>query len=266
MANPSSNTPRAAPAEPGEWPRPQPERTPAQERLHRKQRLAGAYRVFARLGLHEGLAGHITARDPERPDHFWVNRFGIDFGRITVSNLLLVDAGGQILQGRPPLNTAAFAIHSRVHEARPDVVAAAHSHSVHGRALASIGEPLHPISQDACAFYQDHVIFDDYTGVVLDTDEGDRIAAALGHRKLALLANHGLLTVGTSVESAAYWYIAAERAAEAQLIAAAAGALRHIDHVTAEMTADQVGGETLARWSFEALYQVVVEEEPDHLD
>ncbi|MFI0355037.1 class II aldolase/adducin family protein [Actinomadura sp. 9N407] len=255
-----------APAEPGEWPRPQPERTIEQERLHRRRRLAGAFRIFARLGLHEGLAGHITARDPGRPDHFWVNRFGIDFSRITVSNLLLVDAEGRIVEGGPPLNRAAFAIHSRIHESRPDVVAAAHSHSVYGKALSAVGEPLHPISQDACAFYEDHVIFDDYAGVVLSTGEGDRIAAALGRRKLALLANHGLLSVGTSVESAAYWYIAAERAAKAQLIAAASGALKHIDHDTARLTARQVGGETLARWSFEALYQVVVEEEPALLD
>lgn len=260
------DVPTVAPAVPGAWPRPEPQRAVEQERLHRKQRLAGAYRIFARLGLHEGIAGHITARDPERTDHFWVNRFGIDFSRISVSNLLLVNAVGEIVEGQPPLNTAAFAIHSRIHEARPDVVAAAHTHSLYGKALSAIGEPLHPISQDACAFYEDHVIFDDFTGVVLSTDEGDRIAAALGDRKLALLANHGLLSVGTSVESAAYWYIAAERAAKAQLTAAAAGTLRLIDHATAKLTAGQVGGETDGRWSFEALYQVVVEEEPDLLD
>ncbi|GAA2735005.1 class II aldolase/adducin family protein [Actinocorallia aurantiaca] len=241
------------------------DRTVEQERLHRRQRLAGAYRIFARLGLHEGLAGHITARDPERPGHFWVNRFGVDFSRITVSNLLLVDADGEIVEGRGPLNTAAFAIHSRIHQARPDVVAAAHSHSVYGKALSAVGEPLHPVNQDACAFYEDHVIFDDYAGVVLSTDEGDRIAAALGRCKLALLANHGLLSVGRSVESAAYWYIAAERAAKTQLIAAAAGKLKHIDHDTARLTAGQVGGEALARRSFEALYQIVLEEEPDFL-
>ncbi|ONH27152.1 class II aldolase/adducin family protein [Pseudofrankia asymbiotica] len=256
----------AAPAIAGPWPRAEPERTLEQERLHRKQRLAGAYRIFGQLGYGEGIAGHITARDPELTDHFWVNRFGVDFRRVTVSNLLLVDSGGEIVEGQPPLNKAAFAIHSEVHAARPDVVAAAHTHSLYGKALSTLGEPLYPITQDACAFYQDHAIFDDYTGVVLSTDEGRRIAEALGRGKLAILANHGLLTVGTTVESAAYWFITAERAAQTQLIAQAGGRPRPLDDVTAERTARQIGGETLARWGFEALYQIVVEEQPDLLD
>ncbi|ABW11948.1 class II aldolase/adducin family protein [Parafrankia sp. EAN1pec] len=198
-----------APAEGGEWPRPVPVRTVKEERLHRKRKLAAAYRLFAKLGIAEGLAGHISARDPELTDHFWVNRLGLDFGRIKVSNLLLVDDKGEIVEGKPPLNRAAFTIHSQIHAARPDVVGAAHTHALYGRALAAIGEPLHPISQDSLAFYQDHVIFDEYNGVVLDEEEGRKIAAALGPHKLAILRNHGLLTVGTSVEAAAYWYIAA---------------------------------------------------------
>jgi ribulose-5-phosphate 4-epimerase/fuculose-1-phosphate aldolase len=254
-----------APAVGGPWPRFDGERTVAEERLYRKQRLAGAYRIFGQLGLGEGLPGHITVRDPELPDHFWVNRFGIDFRRITVSSLLLVNHAGEIVEGVGPLNTAAFAIHSQIHAARPDVVAAAHTHALYGKALSAIGEPLYPISQDACAFFEDQAIFDDYTGVVLDTDEGRRIAEALGKRKLVILSNHGLLCVGTSVESAAYWFIAAERAAKAQLIAAAAGTLRLIDEATARRTASQVSGELGARWSFEALYQIVVAQEPDLL-
>ncbi|EFC84543.1 class II aldolase/adducin family protein [Parafrankia sp. EUN1f] len=255
-----------SPAIDGQWPRPEPARTLEQERLHRKQRLAGAYRIFGQLGYGEGLAGHITARDPELTDHFWVNRFGVDFRRISVSSLLLVNAEGEIVEGRPPLNTAAFAIHSEVHTARPEVVAAAHTHSRYGKALSVLGEPLYPITQDACAFHQEHSIFDDFTGVVLSTNEGRRIASALGPGKLVILANHGLLTVGTTVESAAYWFIAAERAAQVQLVAQAAGKLRLLDDVTAKRTARQVGGETLARWGFEAYYQHIVKEQPDLLD
>jgi ribulose-5-phosphate 4-epimerase/fuculose-1-phosphate aldolase len=256
----------AAPATGGDWPGPATTRTLEEERLHRKQRLAGAYRIFGQLGFGEGIAGHITARDPELTDHFWVNRFGVDFRQINVSSLLLVNHAGEIVEGQQPLNQAAFAIHSRVHAARPDVVAAAHTHSLYGKALSAIGEPLYPITQDACAFFGSHAIFDDFTGVVVSTDEGDRIAAALGLGKLAILANHGLLTVGTSVESAAYWFIHAERAAQAQLIAAAAGKLRVLDDATAALTAEQVGSELGARWAFEALYQVIVDEQPDLLN
>src|SRR5256884_3264539 len=165
------------------------------ERRHRKQRLAAAFRLFGRFGFDEGVAGHITARDPERLDHFWVNPFGLHFGRIRASDLILVDHSGKVVEGHAEVNLAAFAIHSRIHAARPDVVAAAHAHSLYGKAWSSLGRRLDPLTQDACAFYEDHVVFDDYSGVVEETAEGDRIAHALGAKKAAILRNHGLLTV-----------------------------------------------------------------------
>jgi hypothetical protein len=79
------------------------------------------------------------------------------------------------MTGTRPVNRAAFAIHSEVHAARPDVVAAAHAHSVHGKGWSALGRLLDPITQDVCAFYQDHSLFDDYRGVVQDLDEGKRI-------------------------------------------------------------------------------------------
>ncbi|MEP6874776.1 MAG: class II aldolase/adducin family protein, partial [Burkholderiales bacterium] len=105
-------------------------RSIAAERRHRQERLAGAFRLFARYGFDQGLAGHITARDPELLDHFWVNPFGLHFSRIRVSDLLLVNSRGEIAIGDGPLNRAAFAIHAAIHEARPEVVSAAHTHSL----------------------------------------------------------------------------------------------------------------------------------------
>ena len=121
------------------------------------------------------------------------------------------------------MNRAAFAIHSQVHAARPDVIAAAHSHSIYGKAWSSLGRLLDPLTQDACAFYEDHALFDDYTGVVLDLEEGKRIAHALGDNKAVILRNHGLLTVGHSVDEAVWWFITMERSCQAQLLAEAAG-------------------------------------------
>src|SRR2546422_6162230 len=92
--------------------------TLAQERQHRKQRLAAAFRLFSRFGFDEGVAGHITARDPERLDHFWVNPLGMHFSHIRVSDLLLVNDKGEVVHGTWPVNAAAFAIHSQVHAAR----------------------------------------------------------------------------------------------------------------------------------------------------
>jgi ribulose-5-phosphate 4-epimerase/fuculose-1-phosphate aldolase len=183
----------------------------ADERVHRKQRLAAAFRLFSRFGFDEGVAGHITVRDPEHTDTFWVNPFGVHFGHVKASNLIRVDHDGDTIEGTFPVNRAAYAIHSRIHKARPDVVAAAHSHSLHGKAFSSLGTLLSPITQDACAFYGDHAVYDDFGGVVVDLDEGARIARTLGDKKAVILQNHGLLTVGGTVDAAAWWFITMER-------------------------------------------------------
>jgi ribulose-5-phosphate 4-epimerase/fuculose-1-phosphate aldolase len=238
----------------------------ADERRHIKIRLAAAFRLFGRFGFGEGVAGHITARDPEHADHFWVNPFGVDFSLIRTSDLILVSHAGEVVEGNIQVNQAAFAIHSGIHAARTDVVAAAHTHSLNGKALSSLRQPLRPLTQDACAFYEDHVIFDDYTGVVLDPDEGKRIAHALGDGKAAILRNHGLLTVGHSVDEAAWWFITMERSAQAQLLAQAAGDPVEIDHDTAKLTARQVGSHFAGWFSFQPLFEQIIRQQPDLLD
>jgi ribulose-5-phosphate 4-epimerase/fuculose-1-phosphate aldolase len=240
--------------------------TVEEERLHRKQRLAAAYRLFGRLGFGEGVAGHITARDPELLDHFWVNPFGQNFRSICVSDLMLVNDQGQIVQGSNSLNQAAFAIHSQIHAARPDVVAAAHTHSLHGKAWSSLGRLLDPLTQDSCAFYEDHALFDDFTGVVLDVEEGKRIAHALGDHKAVILRNHGLLTVGHSVDECAWWFVTMDRTCQAQLLAEAAGTPVKIDHEQAELTQTQVGSHFSGWYSFQPLYDWILSEEPDFLE
>ncbi len=237
--------------------------TVAEERLHRKQRLAAAFRLFSKLGFSEGVAGHITARDPEFTDHFWVNPFSVYFGHIRVSDLILVNKEGEVVKGDRPVNQAAVAIHSQIHEARPDVVAAAHAHSIYGKAWSSLGRLLDPLTQDACAFYEDHSVFDDYTGVVLDMSEGKRIAEKLGHKKAIILRNHGLLSVGHTVDEAAWWFINLERSSQAQLLAEAAGRPHIIKHETARLTQTQVGSHHGGWLSFQPLYDRVARDEPD---
>jgi len=236
-----------------------------EERQHLKVRLAAAFRLFGRFGFSEGVAGHITARDPEFPDHFWVNPFALDFSLIKASDLLLVNHHGDIVEGNYAVNDAAFAIHSQVHAARPDVLAAAHAHSIHGKAFSSLRRELLPITQDSCAFYGDHALFDDYTGVVLDLEEGKRIAHALGDNKAAILRNHGLITVGGSVDEAAWWFITMERTCQAQLAAMSAGKTISIDDHQARLTHSQVGSEVAGAFSFHPLYSVIVDEQPDCL-
>jgi len=236
-----------------------------EERLHLKQRLAAAFRLFGRFGFDEGVAGHITARDPGRADHFWVNPFGISFKMITVDDLILVNHEGEVVEGNWPVNVAAFAIHSQVHAARPDVIAAAHSHSVHGKAFSTLGRTLAPITQDACIFFGDHGLFDDYTGVVVDIEEGKRIAHALGEHKAAILRNHGLLTVGHSVDEAVYWFATMERSCQAELEARSAGDPVVIDDEMARHTYAQVGSHLAGWFSAQPLFDWILSVEPDLL-
>jgi ribulose-5-phosphate 4-epimerase/fuculose-1-phosphate aldolase len=240
------------------------------ERLSRKQRLAAAYRLFSRHKFDMGGAGHITVRDPEFHDRFWVNPLGVHFSRISVSDLMLVDHEGRIVQeparARPVLNRAAFAIHSRLHAARPDVNAAAHTHSLYGKAFSALGKLLDPISQDAAAFYQDHALLPRFNGIVFDLEEGDAIAEALGQRHSLILQNHGILTVGDTVESAAWRYLAMENACQTQLIAEAAGQTRLMSHEVAVATQALAGGE-LTMWSaFQYYWNWITAEEPDLFD
>ena len=241
------------------------ELSPAEQRLDAKRKLAAAFRIFARLGLDEGAAGHITARDPERRDHYWVNPAVVDFASMRVSDLVLVNHAGEVVEGEYLVNPAALAIHGAVHRARPDVVAAAHSHSLPGKTWSALRRTLDPLCQDACAFYQDHGIHERFGGVVLDEEEALAIGRALGPYKAVILANHGLLTVGHSVDAAAYWFIAMDRACHSQLLAEAAGTPLPIPHEIAKHTHDQAGSEITGYLSFQPLYQRIVREEPEVL-
>lgn len=251
------------------WAPPPPQPTMALERLYRKQRLAASYRLFARWGYDMGGAGHITVRDPEWPDHFWVNPAGVAFGHIRVSDLMLVNHHGEIVEGGEiqRLSRAAFAIHATLHAARPDVIAAAHSHSLYGKSWSALGRLLDPLTQDSCAFYESHAIFREFSGVVLDTSEGEKIAAALGpDNKAIILQNHGLLTVAPSLEAAVWRYYAMENAAQSQLLAEAAGAVQPVPHDVARHTAAQMGSDIGGFYAFQPYWDVVARQEPDLFD
>ncbi len=234
---------------------------PAEERAYLKRKLAGCFRIFGKFGFSEGVAGHITVRDPEQTDHFWVNPFGVSFNQIKASDLILVNHAGEVVEGDYPVNRAAFAIHSRVHAARPDVRAAAHSHSIYGKSFSVLGKKLRPITQDVCAFYEDHAVFNDYTGIVRETDEGDRIAEELGDQKAVILQNHGLLTVGETIDAAVWWFITMERSCQAELLAMQTGApMTEISHEVAMLTRSQLGFPLAGYFQFQPMWQDIERE------
>ena len=236
------------------------------ERLHRKQRLTAALRLFGKYDFDEGAAGHITVRDPEQKNCFWVNPMGVSFKQVKMSQLLKVNHDGEIVEGEGLLNQAAFMIHSHIHEARPDVIAAAHSHSIYGKTWSSLGRRLDPITQDSCAFFNDHSLLDEFSGVVLDLSEGEAVTKALGNNKACILQNHGLITVGETIESAAWWYFSMEKSCQAQLLAEMVSKPKIIPDEIAKKTFDTIGNEIAGWFSFQPLYNTIVSEQPDMFD
>ncbi|KUL81387.1 hypothetical protein ZTR_09862 [Talaromyces verruculosus] len=240
------------------------------EREYQKGRLALAFRIFAKLGFDEGVAGHITLRDPISPDCFWVNPFGVCWNFIKASDLILVNPKGLVIDGGPvrTLNTAAYRIHHAIHTARPEVNCVAHSHSLYGRAFCTLGKMLDITTQDACAFYKDHALYASFQGVVLGDEEGLAIAEALGHRKAALLQNHGLLTCGETVEAAVFWFISLEKCCHVQLLADAAaagcgGETVKIDPEDAEATSKVVGTPLAGFFSCKPAFDLMARESSD---
>lgn len=234
--------------------------SPEEHRLYRKQHLAAAFRIFADRGFDEGIAGHISVRDPILTDHFWLNPLSQHFATICVSDLILVNEDGDVVIGDEPINAAAFAIHSEIHKARPDVHAACHAHSVYGKAFAVFGKELDMMTQDSLRFYKSHAVYDNFGGVVLDREEGKRIAKTLGNNnKAVILQDHGLLTVGRSVDEAAFWFMSLDKTCHAQLLADAASAGSGfkkiiIDEDEAEFSAKQVGGPDKGWLAFQGYY------------
>ena len=147
-----------------------------------------------------------------------MNPFGIHFFEVGITDLIRVTHDGKIVEGTNPVNAAAFAIHSRIHMAHPNINAACHAvlyMEKHGPRLGNAGSNYARF----LAFYEHHNVFEQYSGLVLETSEGDEIAKITINKKALILQNHGLLTVGRFVESAAWWFITMERSCQAQLMA-----------------------------------------------
>lgn len=193
-------------------------RSPDDERAHRQRMCAIGYRIFGALRWGHLGDGHISARDPILTDHFWLLDWGVPFAEATVDRLVLVGPDGSVkdADGNPTgaVNTAGYNIHAPLLAARPDAVSAAHTHTQFGTPWSANVRPFQAISQESCAFVFDQALFDDEEVEVLSYDGGKRIGAALGDHKLVILRNHGLLTVGPTVEDAVGWFVMAERVAE----------------------------------------------------
>ncbi len=182
----------------------------------RKWEVAIGYRIFGAMHWGQMGDGHISARDPELTDHFWVLGYGIRFADATMDNLTLVGPDGQGVAGPTDngVNFAAHHIHWPILDARPDLVSAAHVHTPYGTPWAANVEPFRPISQEACALVFDQSMYNGEDLEVSSTAGGEAIARAMGDTKVCILRNHGLLTGGRSPGDAVGLFVTAERVAE----------------------------------------------------
>jgi len=192
-------------------------RSADQIRQARKQALALGYRILAAQRWGDLGDGHISARDPERGDCFWLLRYGVSYHAARVSDLVLVGPDGELAEGEGFINTAAYYIHHPLLVARPDVVSATHVHTGWGTPFSAEVRPIEPITQESCIFFEDHAIFDDEEVDIQSVEGGKRIAVALGSSRAVILRNHGLLTVGDSVEESVGSFVQMERVAEAHM-------------------------------------------------
>ncbi|KAI0974815.1 class II aldolase [Xylaria arbuscula] len=199
------------------------------ERRHVLTHMAATFRFFARSGFTEGQSGHISVRDPEHPRLMWMNPLGRHFGMLTAGDMICLDIEtGRVAGGNTsrPANAAGYLIHSAVHKRRPDDVhAVCHAHSNAGRAWSAFARPLEMLNQDVCNFHNAHAVYAQYGGIVFGAEEGEHIAAALGTaNKGVILMNHGLLTVGATVDEAGFLFGLMDRACDMQLRIEAAAA------------------------------------------
>jgi len=187
------------------------------ECMELKKRLVSAFRIIARRKMDDGIAGHISCRVPGTHDQFWVNPLGLFFEEITIDDLLVVDLHGNLLEGKLPYNRAAFAIHATLHARRHDVVSICHTHPPKGTAFSGLGRLLKMLDQNACAFYDDQALFSEYDGIVATLDQAEAMARAIGDKRVAILQNHGLITLGQSIEQAVVDMLDLERTCEINL-------------------------------------------------
>lgn len=222
--------------------------TPEARRL--KVKLAQGYRILARRGMDQGVAGHISLRVPGAPEYFWVNPFGLPFGEVTADKMAVVSSKGELVGGWPVVNFAAFCIHAAIHKARPEIHCAVHTHSPAGSAFSALDMLLEPIDQVCCSFFEDHAVYSEYDGVVIDPDQTKGLVKALGTNRALILANHGLVTCAETVEQAVIDMIDFDRSCDLNLRALATS--KPLQRVPAEAARQARQVQTPpTRWGFQ---------------
>ncbi|MEV4743573.1 aldolase [Streptomyces sp. NPDC049555] len=203
-----------------------------------RQKLALTCRILFDGGHDSGLAGQITTR-AEQPGTYWTQRLGLGFDEVGEDNLLLVDEDLNVLEGSGMANPA-NRFHSWVYRARPDVNCIIHTHPLHVSALSMLETPLVVSHMDTTPLFEDCAFLENWPGIPVGNEEGEIISAALGDKRTLLMAHHGMLVTGRTVEEACVLALLLERAARLQLLASAAGAVRELPAALAREAHDWI--------------------------
>jgi ribulose-5-phosphate 4-epimerase/fuculose-1-phosphate aldolase len=231
--------------------------------------LTAALRCAARHGLNEGVCNHFSMAVPGREDLFLVNPMGLHWSEVTPGDLVIADFDGNVVEGKYPVELSAFYIHGRIHQGNKRAQVVLHTHMPYATALTSVdGARLEPIHQNALRFVGRIAYDDNYGGLALDGEEGERLARALGDKRILFMANHGVVTTGSSVAAAFDDLYYLERACRNQVLALSTG--RPLKRVPAEAAlrtrAEFDRYEEQADLHFAALKRLLDREEPDYAE
>jgi len=183
--------------------------------------LVAALHAFAELGYEFGFNGHVTARDSENPDWFWANPFGVSLHEIELDDLVLLDSTGEDVLNPRGHRVNGFQGNVGIHLAHPQTHAVVHLHTPAGFVWSSTGRPLEPLTSDAALVTPLQALFSDFGRRDADGTPVSSPALAFGRTATVLLQRtHGFITRGASVDEAAFYLVAAERAAQVNLAAA----------------------------------------------
>jgi len=246
------------------YPRPQRQdnREPA---LVARAELSAACRWAARLGLTEGICNHFTLLLERAPARVLINPKGRHFAKMTASALIAIDAEGRTVEGegRPPVS--GVGIHVPIHLAHPKARVVLHCHMPYATALTAIkGGRLEMVHQNAARFFGKIAYDDHFNGIALGQDEGRRMAAIMGAKRVLFLANHGVIVAAETVAEAFDDLYYLERACQVQLLALQTGRpLNIMPDEMARRTAAELGDFSVnAELHFDALRAALDEEEP----
>jgi len=230
--------------------------------------LAAAFRLAARFGWHESIANHFSVAVSDDGGHFLLNPWGLHFSEIRARDLLVVDTKGEVVEGEGEVDRTAACIHGPIHARLSHARCVLHTHMPYATALSSLeGMRLEPIHQNATRFY-DLVAYDDeFGGLALEVEEGERICAALGNKSALFMANHGVTVVGGSVAEAFDDLYYLEMACRNQVLALSTGrTLKPMPETVARKTAEQWRQCWEPETHFAALKRMLDREEPDYAD